>query len=120
MDRRFKLAVLFVAVLIAMVVGFIAYHAGVAHGLAIGPQATGNAAAVFRPYRWFRPWGFGLLGPFVFVLFWFFLFRVLLWGGPYQRGLWHPGYYDAPSRFDEWHKRAHERMETPPPAQRSS
>jgi hypothetical protein len=59
-------------------------------------------------YGWgFRPWGFGVLTPFLFLLFWFFVFRLLFWGGFGWRR-WNGGGPDARARFDEWHRRAHE------------
>jgi len=117
MDRRFRLVVLLTAVLLAAVVGFVAYNAGVSHGLAISGAGGNLPAGPLPPYGFYRPWGFGFFGPFLFVLFWFFVLRVLFWGGFYRRPWMYPGSPDAPSRFEEWHRRAHERMNTPPPAQ---
>ena len=110
MDRRFKLAAVLAAVLLAVAVGVIAYNAGVSHGLAIAGSAGPAPTGPFPPYGWYRPWGFGFFGPFLFVLFWFFLLRVLFWGGFYRRRWMYPGFQDAPPSFDEWHRRAHERM----------
>jgi hypothetical protein len=115
MDRRFKLVVLLTAVLLASVVGFVAYNAGVSHGLAISGAGGNPPAGPFPPYGFYRPWGFGFFGPFLFVLFWFFLLRVLFWGGFYRRRWMYSGSPDVPSRFEEWHRRAHERMNTTPP-----
>ena len=94
------------AVLVAVGIGVTAYQAGVMHGLTLQIPAGTTVPAV--PYGWhYRPWGFGF-GPFFFILLWFLLFRGLYWGG---RG-WHHRRWDGgvPSRFDEWHRRAHDRM----------
>ncbi len=70
------------------------------------------------PFFWFRPWGFGFFGPLFFVVFWMFLFRILFWGGYHRRRWYYNGFYDdAPRGFEEWHRRAHERMNTKPPSQ---
>jgi hypothetical protein len=96
------------ALLVAIGLGAAAYQAGVAHGLALQIPAGAPAAVppiAYYPYGWYRPWGFGLFGPFVFILFWFALARMLFW----RRRRWdHAG--DGPWGFDEWHRRAHERM----------
>jgi len=122
--RRGAWVVVFVTVLLAAFVGYFAYNAGVANGIATtqisGGGAAGGAPALPPyPYYWYRPWGFGFFGPFLFLLFWFFLLRALVWGGAWRRGCYYGrGYYlDGPSSFDEWHRRAHERMtkEPPPP-----
>jgi hypothetical protein len=115
MDHRFRLAAVLGAVLIAVTAGVVAYNVGVSHGLAIGASVAGAPAGTTVPYGWYRPWGFGFFGPFIFVLFWFMLLRVLFWGGFYRRR-WHRGPYDAPPRFEEWHRRAHERMNGQSPA----
>jgi ABC-type Fe3+ transport system permease subunit len=111
MDRRFRWAAVLAALLIAVGVGVISYNAGVSHGLAIGASSSGaSVPAPFGPYGWYRPWGFGFFGPFVFVLFWFLVFRLLFWGGFYRNRWYYRGRYDFPSSFDEWHRRAHERL----------
>jgi hypothetical protein len=96
------------AVAVAAAVGMFAYNAGVAQGLAESGRwaATPGAPAPYV-YMW-RPWGFGFaFFPFFFVLLCFFLLRRLVWGGP-RWGRGH--YYDGvPPRFEEWHRRAHER-----------
>jgi len=101
------------AVLIAVGIGAGAYQAGIAHGLAL--QIPAGATPPEVPYGWYgygwhRPWGVGLFFPFFFVLLWIVVLRGVFWGG---RRRWH--YYDRhwddmPSRFDEWHRRAHEQM----------
>ena len=54
------------------------------------------------------------------VLFWFLAFRVFFWGGFHRRRWYYPGPYDAPPSFEEWHRRAHERMTGESPAQPSN
>src|SRR5262245_611335 len=120
MDRRFKVAAILAALLIAVAIGVVAYNAGFSHGLAIAATAGGAPAGPLPPYGFYRPWRFGFLGPFLFVLFAFFLLRVLFWGGFHSRGWMYPGFYDAPPPFDEWHRRAHERMNSQPPPQPQS
>jgi hypothetical protein len=117
MHRNFSRlgAALFVT-LIAVGIGALAYQAGVSHGLALQIPA-GTAAAPLPPYAyyygWYRPWGFGLFGPFFFVLFWLFVVRAIFWGG--RRRWYGRGWHDGPYGFEEWHRRAHERMSNPPP-----
>jgi hypothetical protein len=147
--RGRRVAALFGLVLMVLVgtaIGFAAYNAGVSHGLALGahavalepgaPAAPGAPAVVPPPYAYgygyghygWHPWGFGFgfLGPLFFILFWFFILRMLFWRGMFWGGggPWHRhrygygrGCYDDRSRgFDEWHRRAHERMGGEPPA----
>jgi hypothetical protein len=92
-------AIALAAVFATMVIGGIGYQLGVSHGLALGAQASGGAAA---PYMYYRPWGFGFgfFFPFAFFAFWFLIARGLFWG---RRG-WHR------ERLEEWHRRAHEQM----------
>jgi hypothetical protein len=111
---RFRWAGFVAAVLVAVAVGVTSYNVGVSHGLAIGAQASGAAVPAvpygpYGPYGWYRPWGFGFFGPFVFVLFWFLIFRFVFSGG-FHRRRWHRGPYDAPPAFEDWHRRAHDRM----------
>jgi hypothetical protein len=106
-DARLLIGVL-LAVAAAAGIGVTAYNAGVAHGLAQGAAAAGTAgAAAPYVYGW-RPWGFGFgFFPFFFLLLWFFALRGLFWRG--WRGGWGPGDGGVPPRFEEWHRRAHER-----------
>jgi hypothetical protein len=126
--KRRKMAMGIVAILLAGVIGALAYNAGVAHGIAMtaamsgAVEQGGNAAAAayhhgYAPYGW-HPWGFGFGFPFfpLFgVLFFFFALRVLFWGGP-RRGCYGRDGYGVPPRFEDWHRRAHERMKDEPPA----
>ena len=131
--RRNGLRALFIVVmmvLVAAAAGGFAYNLGVSHGLALGAQASGEiergARVGMYPYYGYygwHPWGFGfgfgIFGPLLFIAFWFFLARLLFWGGPWRRyGYWRhrgagrygDGPRDLPPGFDEWHRRAHERM----------
>jgi hypothetical protein len=114
-------AVLF-AVAIALVVGFGAYNIGLSHGLARSAQiavapaiAPGTAPVFVYPYGWHRPWGFGFLFPLVFFGFWFLVLRGFFWRGLWRRGCWGYAGFDPSMRFDEWHRRAHERLKSEPP-----
>ena len=129
MENRFGTRVLFgvlLAAVVAAAVGFSAYNAGVTRGLAesgrfavAAPAAPGATApavpyayAYPYPYMWHRPWGFGFgFFPFFFVLLCFFLLRRAFWGGP--RWGWHHYRDGVPPRFEEWHRRAHQRDASP-------
>jgi hypothetical protein len=95
---------LVVTAVVALIVAAVAYRAGIAHGLAISPQA---AAAGWHPHFWFHPFGF------LFPLFFLFLFvafaRIAFWRGPWRHG-WHGGWSGPPPMFEDWHRQAHERM----------
>jgi hypothetical protein len=133
-------------VLVALAVGFTSYQAGVSRGLALQPPpavaAAPNGAApqaapapYYYPRYRYRGWGgFGFVGGLFTLLIWIFLFRLLFralfgWGWWGWRRRYWGGYgcyggpyggYDGPHEFDEWHRRAHDRMRdqgsTPPPA----
>jgi len=120
------------AIVIAIVIGTLAYQAGVSQGMSVQrtaiaapPAAGGNAQPVPGPgpppdyaYRYYRPWRFGFFGPLFGILFFVFLMRTLFWGlcgfglgGGWRRRWRYYDYPDAgPSRFDDWHRRAHEQM----------
>jgi hypothetical protein len=112
--RRSRWAVVLAVAIVATLVGVFAYNAGVAHGVAQSAQASGGASA-FPPYGFYRPWGFGFFFPFLFFGLWFLALRGLFWGGGWRRHrCYGGGYSDLPPAFDEWHRRAHERMTTTP------
>jgi hypothetical protein len=116
-NRRFRWAAVVLAAIAATLIGFFAYNAGVAHGALTAQLPQGGATPLppYAWYGWYRPWGFGLFGPFLFIALWFFLLRGLFWGGPWRRyGCSGGGYYGGSrAAFDEWHQRAHERMAAP-------
>lgn len=112
MNGRFAWAVL-LFVLLAAAVGVVSYNAGVSHALAVAP-AAGAPAAGAVPFVIVRPWGWGWgFGPLFFLGFWFLMFAVfrgLFWGGMYRRRGYGPGWREQ--AFDEWHRRAHQEMNT--------
>lgn len=109
-------AIVGVGALVAIVVGAVTYNLGVAHGLAVSGQVPVGVPGPYPfVYGWYHPWGFGFLFPFLFFGLWFLAFRVLFWGGPWRRHRYYAGRGEMPSMFDEWHRRAHERMRTDQP-----
>jgi hypothetical protein len=112
-------ALILLVVTIAVAVG--AYDLGVSAGAA----STGAAAAApvftgLHAVGWFLFFPFGFL---FFILFFGLILRVLVWGGrgghygthgPHQWG-------DGPgSRFEEWHRRAHDQGSADPSRQPGS
>jgi hypothetical protein len=118
MDRRMGWAAVAFAVLGALAVGAVAYNAGVAHGLAMSPELAPARGGVVVPYGWYRPWGFGF-GPFLLVLFWFLALRALFGRGFHRRRWYGTDERSAPPAFEDWHRRAHERMNNQPAAPNS-
>ena len=110
MDRRGTLMAVAGAILLAVAAATVAYNVGVSHAMAVNAAVPGTGSAL-PPYYWHRPWGFGFgFAPFFFILFWFFVLRFFLWGGPFHRPRWyHTGPYDG-AAFEEWHRQAHQRM----------
>lgn len=97
------------ALLLAAAVGFAAFQAGTAHGIAqsgkmVAPE-TGPHPHAYPYYGWHGPWGLGFLFvPLFFFAFWLLVVRGLFWRrGCY--GNW--GGYGMRSRFEEWHRQAH-------------
>ena len=102
--RWFALAAVVGGVLLAAV----AYSIGWSEGAARAAAASGTVPA-YPYWAWHRPWGFGFGFPLLFFLFWILIARSLFWGPPWRRRWYYYG--DAvPPSFDEWHRRAHERM----------
>src|SRR4051812_23469911 len=71
-------------VVAALIVGGVAYNAGMSQGLAMNVAQSAGAAGTAAPgavapvpYYWHRPWGFGFFPfgffPFGFLLLWFLL-----------------------------------------------
>jgi hypothetical protein len=97
-------------------VGYYAYSAGVAHGIAQSANATagGPAPVVMWPH-----WGFGFgyfpfFPVFFFILLWVVLFRGLFWPGRGWGRACGYGYgIGVPPQFEEWHRRAHGQSGTP-------
>jgi hypothetical protein len=130
--RRWTIVV--VAVVAAALLVIVAYQAGVSHGIAlqpvpaVSPAAPGAAQPAPPPpypyyaYGYYRPWRFGLFGPLLTIFFLMFVLRAFfggLCGWGWRRRWRYSGYPDdGPSRFDQWHRRAHDRMrdDDAPPA----
>jgi hypothetical protein len=129
MDRESRMrrgGIVALAIVAAIAIGATAYQAGVSHGIALqppvasAPGAPGGGQAVpppapypYYPYRYYGPWHFGFFGPLFTILLFVFLFRMLAWGffgWGWRRRYWHYDPELGQSRFDEWHRRAHERM----------
>jgi hypothetical protein len=111
-NRWAAISLAMVAVLMAVGIGAGAYQAGVAHGLALQiPAGTTPEAAApyyYYGYGWHRPGGSG----FSSRSFLSSLARRAsrdLRGRPSPVALL-PPWDEMPSRFDEWHRRAHEQM----------
>ena len=126
MDRESRMrrgAIGALAGVAAIAIGAIAYQAGVSQGIAMRPPvastpgAPGGTQVVpptpypYYPYGYYRPWRFGFFGPLLTIFLFVFLFRMLFWGfwGWRRRWLYDPEL--GPSRLDDWHRRAHERMQ---------
>jgi len=118
-------------------IGWTAYNTGLAQGAAqsgaqLAPQAGGQPLPyTFAPYH-FAPfgYGFGLLGCFAPLLFFFVvfaLFRLIFWGGMWGHRHWGMGHHgpggfpgfapdDVRSRWrekaEEWHRQMHEQGES--------
>jgi hypothetical protein len=100
------------ALLLAAMVGFGAYQAGVAHGIEqsgkiiVPPAGPYPYPYPYPYYGWHRPWGFGFFfGPVFFIVFWLVVVRSLFW----RRRAWYGGGCGPYGRFDEWHRQAHAR-----------
>ena len=105
MDRRSGAAIL--AVLSAIVIGYLAFEAGLQHGV----LAAGQGAAA-APYAYGYHYGpgfgfFGLLFPLLFIFLIFGLLRAAFGCEPHSGG--HGGYWRGGPRatFEEWHREAH-------------
>jgi len=108
-------------------VGFFAYQAGVAHGVAANIQLPNPESGMrFYPHFGMHPFmGLGIFGV-LFCLFLLFLafgaMRRMIWGprwgmrhmghGPMEHGLWNEG---VPPMFAEMHRRAHAAPESDNP-----
>jgi hypothetical protein len=130
MDREFGMrrwAVVVLGLLAAVAIGATAYQAGVERGLAVQPPAASAPSAPGAPgvaqvppppypyyaYRYYGPRRFGFFGPLFALLAFFFILRMVMWGvfgWGWRRRRWHEYADNGPSRFEEWHRQAHERM----------
>lgn len=116
--HRFRGVVVAGVVLLSAIAAIVAYNIGFSHGLAQQLVAQGGQVpAVLYPYGWYRPWGFGFGFPILlFILLWFVLARALFWRRRWHYGYGHPAWRGVPPAFDEWHRRAHERLKEEKPA----
>jgi hypothetical protein len=126
--RLFRaLAVAALVLIGAAAIAIGAYNAGMANGIAESGRMIAAAPAAGTPYVyvWPRPWGFGYFPffPVLFLLFFFFAVRGLLWRSAFAlRASARHGFgetsspphgsggcrYDGvPPMFEEWHRRAH-------------
>ena len=113
-NTRFTWGYAVAAALFAVAIALVAYNAGMADGV-----ASGGAAAASRGFRtgWY---GAGFLWPMFWVVFMVFMFRGACgrgrywYGGPY--GAYGPRLRNFDDEFDEWHRRAHQRMTEARPA----
>lgn len=131
MSNNYRWIALVGALLLAAMVGFAAFQAGVERGIeqsgkiVVAPPSGAQPYPYPYPYPyyhgWHRPWGFGFFFFPLFFLFWFLIVRGLFW----RRRWYGPGYgagygggCGPRDRFDEWHRQAHERdaSSTPPEA----
>lgn len=118
MNVKTFLWIVLVLVVIATLAGLgvYVYNVGVAQGLAASGKLVVPESSV-APYAYygqpfFRPFGFGLAGCLVPLLFIFLaatLLRGIFWHGvrPWGR---HHRYWEKgiPPMFEEWHRKAHE------------
>lgn len=104
---RYGWALALLLIVLTAAIGAVAYNVGMSHGLA---QVADSAGPPPYPYPWHGPWGFGFfpLFPLLFVFFWVLLIRGL-WGRPWRHHSYGGPFYRE--SFDDWHRRAHERME---------
>ena len=109
--NRHRLAVIAGALVLAAIVGGIAYNVGVTQGIAqsgkiITAPPGGPYPYPYPYYGWHRPWGFGFFFfTFFFFALWFLILRGIFWrGGRHRRGC------NFRDDFDDAHRRAHERM----------
>jgi hypothetical protein len=104
--------VAFVGVLVlAAMVGIMAFNAGMARGLEHGGKIVAAPGTPY-PYPYYygwHPWGGGFfIGPLFLGLFFIMSLRAFIWrGGWHRRGGYACG---AGGPLDEWHRQAHDRM----------
>jgi hypothetical protein len=129
MRDRFPIRAIVLLLLVlagAAAIGVASYNAGVQHGFVEASRTAALPPEGTRPvYVWAGPWhpGYFPVFPFFFgFLIVVLVLRGLWWRGSWRRGDWGPGRHDGvPPAFDEWHRRAHERMAgTPPPPERTA
>src|SRR5262249_34399938 len=96
----------------AAAVGVYEYRAGVAQGLTMGGRVSEGPAAWPYPYWYGHFHPFGFVFPLLLVFLIFALARRIFWWRRWQGSdQWRR---DREARLDEWHRRAHESMASPP------
>ena len=102
-----------------VIYGLLGAVIGIVIGINLAPLfAGGVATATPWPRSWFA---IGMPELIIFLVvtfwvgFWVLLIRGLFWGWPWGRGRhYHGRLEDLPADFDDWHRRAHERMGAAP------
>jgi hypothetical protein len=131
MNRRIVFAILMAVILLvgALVIGGVAFNAGVAQGIAQSAQVAGsdggNALRYYgSPFFFPRPFGFGFIGILItlFVIFLVFgVMRRIFWFGSMRMRGFHgwASHWDGdlparevPPMFAEWHRQAHSKEST--------
>jgi hypothetical protein len=123
MNGRIFVRIVLTLVVIAALVGLgvYVYNIGVAQGLAASGKLVAPESGV-APYPYyggpffFRPFGFGLAGcllPLLFIFLVVVMLRGIFWHGPRAWG-GHHGHWErgVPPMFEEWHRKAHEPQPT--------
>ena len=108
----------FTAAILVLVLGGLvaagAYEAGLQSAVQVVAPAAGAVPAVAPAVAYYgHPYGygfgffpFGFLFPILGIFLFFALMRALV-GGGHHRGWYGTGEHGGPSRFEEWHTRAH-------------
>ena len=102
------------AILGSLIIGVAAYDVGLMQGAARAAVAAG-AEPPYAYWGWHGHWGGGFGFPIFFLFFFWFIFARALfwgWGGPWRRRWYYRHLDDDRPSFDEWHRRAHERMKS--------
>jgi hypothetical protein len=110
MRNSIRWSVIVGALLLAAVVGFESYQAGVEHGI----EQSGKIVVASPYHGWHGPWHFGF-GPIILLFFGFAVLRGLFWRRRFPYGVAYGGGFrggpgggcDPRSRLDEWHRQAH-------------
>ena len=109
-----------VALILAAAVGIASYDAGLSQGIARAGAAAAQGAAVAPPLGYYYGgwhhhgvFPFFFLGPIFGFLFVMFVLRMLF--GGLHRGYYRDRWRDRGYDWEEWHRRAHERMKDPSP-----
>jgi hypothetical protein len=130
MGGRFGFFGVLAVIVLALLIGGVAYSLGLAAGQTVAVAAPGAPGTVVYPVGYYHGfgWGFPFFGIFGILLFFLFIglivraFRPRPWGGP-GRGWGGPGGWsgrpdDVPPQFrpmlETWHRQAHGGSSTNP------